>query len=205
MHTILENDRPAPTRTSHAPRDGSWRLTKKQARNVLCTPSSPYYLHFGVEQWNRHFALRHGARTPARFIRTQPAIAGVLQDWTEGLVCEVKDSDVIEELSRRKPNIPRVAFTEMPQHDRMSMSILTGKVSPSSENPTNDVPFHGLEVFTVKDAELSDGSIGQLFEDNQSLDSTSLVRTMGPPMPCWQSILPSPDVRFSGPQCEASS
>ena len=103
---------------------------------------------------------------------------GVLQDWTEGLFCEV--TDVIEGLARRNPNIRRLAFTEMPKHDRVSMSILTGKVSSSSGNPTNDVQFHGLEVLTVKDAELSDGSIGQLSEDNESLDSTSLVRTMGP-------------------------
>ena len=98
-----------------------------------------------------------------------------LEDWTLGLIRDV--GDVLEELSRRSPNIRSIALTEMPLEEPVFKWILCGE---EHGGHVIGLPFPKLDELIVRDVEFSAGQIAVLSEDsNKSTGDLPVERKVG--------------------------
>jgi hypothetical protein len=156
------------------PHEGKWSYNDKEAPVTLPVPL-PHLRVAEVSASGSGTHVLHCVVAPklqdVHFDASR--VHGQLEDWHDGLANDV--TQALEELSRRSPEIRRLAFTEMPQRERVFSWILTGEGSggdPQLGNAKGDVPFNGLEELIVKDGELSAGSV-------EELEQTSPVQTLG--------------------------
>lgn len=144
------------------PPSGSWAPTKKY-KPVSLPVFLPHLLTGDVSASGSGTDLLRNVVAPnlERVHLDGSRIQDGLEDWTMGLIRDV--GDVLEELSRRSPNVRSITLTEIPLEEPVFKWILCGE---ERGGHAIGLPFRKLDELIVRDVELSAGQITLLSEDS---------------------------------------